>query len=199
MRYLVLEVRGSVAEDRRGHLTHLPVGSLGIEVQQRYHHIQNEVFLELLVNLQLLFVELFLRQECALVLGDLLDELLLNFEQRLQGNEIALLLKFVEEAGKDVPVVLAIYNLLEQASEIVDDGILFLALKLLQNSWSEHNLRLLVDDRLQGLQAQEPEIRIWLLHEFLYEYLHSHVIQIVRCTGRLGLWLIWFVSVQMEY
>lgn len=147
----------------------------------------------------MLFVELFLRQQCALVLRDLVDEFLFNFEECLQGNKVALLSKFVEEAGKDVLVVLAIYYLLEEASKIVDDRILLLALKLLKDSWSEHNLRLLVDDGLQRLQPQEPEIRIWLLHKFLDEYLHGHIVQIVGCIGLLSLLLIWFVSIQMEY
>ena len=132
MCYLVLEV-SFVAQHRCRGLTHLPDGRLGVIVQQRYHHIQNEVLLELLVDLQLLFVELFLRQQRALVLRYLVDELLFNFEQGLQSNEIALLLKFVEEAGKDVLVVLAIYYLFEETGKIVDDRILLLALKLLED------------------------------------------------------------------
>ena len=186
MCYLGLEV-SLLAHHRCRGLTQLAVSSLGVIVQQRYHHIQNEVLLELLVDLQLLFVELFLRQQRALVLRYLVDELLFDFEECLQGNKIALFLKLVEEARKDVLVVLAIYYLFEETGKIVDDRILLLALKLLEDPWSEHDLRLLVDDCLQSLQAQEPEIRIWLLHELLYEYLHGHVIQIVGSACLLGL------------
>ena len=78
VRYLVLEI-GLVARRRGRSCTQQAVRCLGVKVQQRDHHVQDEVLLELLVDLQLLFVELFLRQECALVLRYLVDEFLFNF------------------------------------------------------------------------------------------------------------------------
>jgi len=165
------------------------------EIKKRNHDVEDEVLLELLMRLQLLLVQLLLRGQSALVFAYLLNELLFDFEECFQSNEIRLFLEFVKEASEDVFVVLFINDLLQQSGEVVDDGVFSFALEFLQDTWSEDDLGLLVNDCLQGLQSQNSEVGIWLLHKALDELLDGNIIEIIL----KALLLIWFVLEQIYH
>ena len=65
---------------------------------------------------QLLLIKLLPRNQCALILADLLDEFLFDFQKCEQSSKVALLLELVEETQQDLLVVLFVNYLFEQTS-----------------------------------------------------------------------------------